>query len=194
MRRLSPTWAFASLISFCGCLSPIVVAGQESPDAADDIQIYSAFLENWSGPGHKAMNVSQVAKPPTKEDIDDFTECASDKAAARIPWVQINDARDLRGVIDKLAYVHLVDPWQWRPLDPEDSMAKGQSVESAVDAGFAGGLMTFSAISYDESHEIAAFTYSFVCGSLCGNGGSVVFKKTTAGWSRAEKSCGAWLS
>jgi hypothetical protein len=37
-------------------------------------------------------------------------------------------------------------------------------------------------------------TYSFVCGGLCGSGGSVMFDKTAAGLKQREVPCGGWVS
>jgi hypothetical protein len=54
--------------------------------------------------------------------------------------------------------------------------------------------MTFSAVVFDKTHTKAAFTYSFVCGGLCGNGGAIVFEKAAAGWQRSSRQCGVWMS
>ena len=194
MPRPMPTLALAALMAVSSWQSQVAIASEESSSTNDASQIYTAFLEHWHGSGHDTLNVSRIAKPPTKEEIDGFTSCASEENAQKPEWDQASEAKDLESDIGELAYVRLMDPEEWHSTDPEDLMSKGQSVESAVDAGFAGGLLTFSTIVFDKSHETAAITYSFVCGSLCGNGGSVIFKKTPKGWVQNEKSCGMWMS
>ena len=73
-------------------------------------------------------------------------------------------------------------------------MAKGESVDSAVNAGFAHGLFTLSAVAFDDSGTIAAFNYAFTCGGLCGNGGVALMTKTAKGWVRSKHNCGGWIS
>jgi len=87
-----------------------------------------------------------------------------------------------------------VDPKTWKPSDPRDAIARGKSIEAAVENGFAKGLYAFSAIAFNASHTTAALSYSFVCGMLCGNGGVVVFNKTNRGWVKSDENCGIWIS
>jgi hypothetical protein len=194
MARFFPALALAALMAVCGWKSHVAAASEASSRPDDASRIYSEFLDHWHGSGRGTLNVSRIAEAPTKEEIDDFTNCASNANGLKPEWEHAANTNDLEGAIGTLAYVRLVNPEQWHPTDPEDLMSKGQSVESAVDAGFAGGLMTLSTIVFDRSHETAAMTYSFVCGSLCGNGGSVIFRKTPAGWVQIENVCGTWIS
>jgi hypothetical protein len=90
--------------------------------------------------------------------------------------------------------VRLVDPDKHKLRDPGTSIREGQSVDDAVDAGFAAGLFTFSEIVFDNSHTHAALSYSFNCGSLCGHGGTVVFTKEGNRWKRAKHDCAYWMS
>jgi hypothetical protein len=159
-----------------------------------DTQIYETFLDGWTGKEHAPINVSRVAAQPQAREIGEYTDCAKQDQGKPIHWTTSATGKDLGDVILHLSYVHFVDPDKWHPDDPRNHMAKGESVDSAVSAGFAHGLLTLSAISYDESRTTAAFTYGFVCGGLCGNGGVVLFKKSTKGWTRSTRSCGGWMS
>jgi hypothetical protein len=193
----------ASKISLLAILMSLGVHSDRStaadPNAAggsnNDAQvIYESFLDEWTGKDHSPINVSKTADQPSPEDIKNFTDCAKEPGGKPVHWVVSTPIKDLGEVIRNLSYVHIVDPTTWHPDDPHDRIANGESVESAVDAGFAHGLLTFSAISFDESRTTAAFTYSFVCGRLCGNGGVVLFKKSSHGWTKSKRSCGGWVS
>ena len=156
---------------------------------SDTAKIYAAFLDGWTGEEKKPINVSIVAEAPSAEAIKEFADCAD-----KIQWIPAETIADLTGLIGKLPYVRLVDPSGWSPHDPGELIAKGQSVESAVDSGFDHGLATFSAVVFDESHTKAAFTFSFVCGRLCGSGRTVIYELTPTGWIESSKQCGSWIS
>jgi hypothetical protein len=91
----------------------------------------------------------------------------------------------------------LVDPErqrkQVRENDPGRTIKEGRSVADAVNNGFAHGLVTLSEIRFTKDHKLAIVSYGFFCGSLCGNGGTVVLEKTDAGWRRKTR-CGEWIS
>ncbi len=77
--------------------------------------------------------------------------------------------------------------------DPEKSIQRGLSIEDAVRNGFAHGLVTLSEIRFDKEHKFAVVSYSFFCGSLCGNGGTMVVEKRDGAWTRKSR-CRDWIS
>lgn len=162
------------------------VAEAETGDAA---KIYTAFLDGWTGKDKNPVNVSITAEAPTAEELKEFSDCAENTH-----WEPVESIENLTGLIGKLAYVHLVDSSKWSPSDPGDLIAQGHPVESAVKSGIDHGLVTFSAVAFDESHTTAAFTFSFVCGGLCGSGRTVIYKLTSTGWAESNKQCGGWIS
>jgi hypothetical protein len=178
---------FAAIMLCLGC------AHQAVAETNDATQIYGKFIDRWTGKEKNPINVSITAKAPSAEDLKEFSNCANEKGAST-HWAPVKPIDDLSVSLGNLSYVHLVDPDKWSARDPHDLMAQGQAVESAVEGGFAEGLFTFSAIAFDEAHSTAAFTYSFVCGALCGNGGTVIFKKTQNGWSQSDNQCASWMS
>ena len=178
--------SIAALVLFFGC------AHQAVAGSNDVAEIYGKFLDAWTGNEKASINVSVSAKAPSAEELKDIADCAP--KGKSVHWMQSEPISDLTGSIGNLSYVHLVDPDKWSPRDPSDLMAQGQSVDSAVKSGFEGGLFTFSAIVFDEAHGTAAFAYSFSCGALCGNGGTVIFHKGPRGWVRSSKPCGNWMS
>ncbi len=91
----------------------------------------------------------------------------------------------------------LVDPDQQkqdvRNNDPEKTVGDGRTIEDAVRNGFAHGLVTLSEIRFDKGHKHAIVSYGFYCGSLCGNGGTLVLEKMDGVWQRKSR-CGDWIS
>jgi len=168
-------------------------AWAQSPehDTSDVGQVYRAFLDNWVGDEKSPINVSMSIKATSVDDVEEFADCAGNSEA---DWARADAIDDLRPLIGALSYVRLVDPRKWSPRDPADRIAQGEAVDSAVDQGMANGLLTFSTVVFDKSHTIAAFSYSFVCGGLCGNGGPVIFDKTANGWVRSSRQCAIWMS
>jgi hypothetical protein len=78
--------------------------------------------------------------------------------------------------------------------DPHNGMARGKSVEKAVNDAFASGLLSMSEIAFDRDHRQALVSYSFVCGSLCGSGGTWLLEKVDGVWRRTDRVCGGWVS
>ncbi|MGY1426535.1 hypothetical protein [Lysobacter sp. A289] len=183
------TLALLAAAACLGCAHQAVANSSTLADTGSAAEIYSAFLDSWTGKEKDPINVSIVAKAPTAEALKDFSECAHNT-----PWAPVEPIDDLTNIVGDIAYVHLVDPDKWSPHDPRDLIAQGQSIESAVDSGFEQGLITFSAIAFNRSHTTAAFTYSFVCGGLCGSGSTIIFKLAPSGWVQSDKQCGGWVS
>lgn len=174
----------------CAARTRPVIPG---PAATDEVaEIYGRFLDAWTEK-KGTLNVSAKAGLPAPETVEEFSKCLDDGSAPR-RWIPAKAIDDMRSRVSALPYVRVVDPDEWKPIDPGDRIAQGEAVESAVRSGFDHGLLTFSAITFDESHETAAFEYSFICGELCGNGAIVVFRKTQAGWMRSDNSCRHWVS
>jgi hypothetical protein len=172
------------------CSADEAKAGHTSDASA----IYSSFLAQWMKKDGAPMNVANSAARPTPEDIAQYSECASGGAESSVRWITDTTDADLNSALSSLPRVKLVDPKHWQPVDPGNLIAKGQSVGTAVNAGIDNGLMTLSVISFNEAHDTAMLTFSFVCGSLCGHGGAVMFKKTPEGWVQSKEPCSSWMS
>lgn len=102
--------------------------------------------------------------------------------------------------------IELVDPDKQQETikgnDPQELVKKvvddrevvtDKQIDESVKHAFHTGLFTLSEIVFDKEHRRAIVTYSFVCGSLCGNGNTLVLKRTGRGW-RVTKRCGGWVS
>jgi hypothetical protein len=92
----------------------------------------------------------------------------------------------------------LVDPKKQGKIvhsnDPSNTIRKGKSVENAVNDAFATALFSMSEIAFDKEHHFGVVSYFFRCGSLCGNGSTIVFEKVDGVWKNANRNCGGWVS
>jgi hypothetical protein len=79
-----------------------------------------------------------------------------------------------------------------RRNDPDNRV--GKSVHDAVRDAFATGLFSVSEIAFDKEHQHALVSYGFYCGSLCGNGATVIFEKVGDVWKKTDRMCGGWVS
>lgn len=182
-------------IACMGVCTAVGSADEAASNSADDAKaIYGAFLGRWAGRDGAQIQVANAAAEPTPDEIKEYNECASEKKGGSIHWTQGTSDTELKAALSSLAGVKLVDAKEWEAADSGDLIAKGRPVDAAVRSGIARGLMTLSAISFNETHDIAMLSYSFVCGSLCGNGGAVMFNRTSKGWVQSKRPCSSWLS
>lgn len=164
------------------------------PLSADQVAIYKDFLSAYQSEDKDlkfVLNVAATTVPLLIEDSD-LKGCARgiakrDAAAAGMSVHRL--PAELEG-----AKAHLVDAKTHKINDPGDAIRKGQPVDNAVDAGFRAGLFTFSEIAFDSRHQLAAFSFSFHCGRLCGHGGLVIYELRNSKWSRSKRDCGGWVS
>lgn len=109
-----------------------------------------------------------------------------------VDQVPVGSVQNLDHALGDVSGVEFVDPKTWHPLDPEELIAKGESIDSAVEKGFRSGLLTLSVVAFDRAGKSALLKYSFTCGDLCGHGGVALFRKTASGWVQDEHTCGHW--
>jgi hypothetical protein len=169
-----------------------------TPLPADNLAIYRDFLSGYNNGSGAVLNVANTteaflnANPVSNEQ----KSCLSDVHITQLYSAVVHKFSADAFPADK---VKLVDPAAHRRNDPSDGIRSGQSIEDAVHAGFAAGLFTFSEIVFDATHTHAAFQYSFVCGRLCGNGGTALYDKLPDDhgkprWQLSKKICGSWIS
>ena len=183
------------VIALMGAHVATCQADETAVSAADDAkEIYGAFLTQWKGKHDVLTNVANTVARPTTEDIAKYNACAGSASRQNVHWTTSTTDADIKNALVSLSRINLVDPEHWQAADPSTLIAEGQSVDTAVETGMANGLMTLSAISFDEMHHTAVFSFSFICGSLCGHGGIVMFKKTPKGWVQSRQLCGSWMS
>ncbi|WP_420008650.1 hypothetical protein [Xanthomonas sacchari] len=174
------------MMSMIVTAAPGAVRAEENEAAAP----YRAFLDVYAGKDGPPINVSREAEAINAEQLDALKGC-TDGAST---WSATTPVADLGPAIGELPYVRLVDPKRWTPQDPGELISQGHPVDQAVEQGMAAGLMTLTAVTFDASHQTAAFAYSFQCGMLCGNGGIVVLTRKGDDWAVSDKRCGMWMS
>jgi hypothetical protein len=161
-----------------------------APLSDERMTIYRDFLHSYDNGSKTVLNISQLTGQLWVQD-DDRKGCLKDFAPSDLETPVIHTFSADAFPSEK---VRLVDPKSHKRADPGDAIRHGASVEDAVTSGFAAGIFTFSEIVFDTSHTHAAFSYSFVCGSLCGNGGVVIYELQAGKWRPSKTSCGSWIS
>jgi hypothetical protein len=149
---------------------------------SEETELYGLFLDKWWR-GPQIVHIARIAESPTAEEVAEYATCLKGHKLAVLPSpgspLQLSETS-----LARRANVRLVDPKNWQLRDPGPAIHSGKSTSKAVSDGFAAGLLTLSRTMFDEEHKVAVFTYSFVCGGLCGGGGGVMFDKTATGWQR----------
>jgi hypothetical protein len=186
---------------FSNCIIVLYLAGAHAqsepkpnllrvPLTSEQASIYSSFLAGWNGGSRAVLNVAQSTEPLVVDD-DDRKACLRSFIHAELitPVIHSLSVNDF-----PKDQVRLVDPKTYQRLDPGDAIRNGEPVDRAVDAGIAAGLYTFSEIAFSASHTRAVFSYSFVCGRLCGSGGIVVYELNLGKWKQSKASCSRWVS
>jgi len=163
-----------------------------SPDPLPDeqITIYRLLLADYNNGSKAILNVSRTTRAFEPEE-GDLAGCMKgfSKESSRATVVHAFPANAF-----PTDTVRLVDPEKHKIRDPGTAIRQGESVDDAVNAGFANGLFTFSEIVFDTSHTHAALNYSFLCGSICGHGSTVIFTKDHGTWKKSKANCGSWIS
>jgi hypothetical protein len=197
-----PTWTDYDCAKFQNILDAAVASeplkrGDEL--GADEIAIYRAILPSPILPARKEsgarINLANKTYPLSLHpgaacmcfrgiDLESFDRAS--RSYHELPEYLL-PGKDVR-LADPEEHVKIV-----RKNDPERDHP-GKSLDQAVDDAFATGLFSISEIAFDKEHRRAVVSYSFVCGSLCGNGKTLVFEKVNGEWKETDQTCGGWIS
>jgi hypothetical protein len=166
-----------------------------NPLSSDDVAIYKGILEQWNSGSSGLLNVSNRTYTIERE----LSDCG---CLTGIELRSITDAVDSFHALtrDQLGgkNIRLVDADKQavivRSNDPGKSIRGNKSAETAVNGAFSAGLFSMSEVAFDKEHRRALVSYSFVCGSLCGSGGTWLFEKVDGVWKKADRVCGGWVS
>jgi hypothetical protein len=168
----------------------------ESTISTDALDIYHDFLNSYADGNHMKVNLvrtTTILETRSGGPGDADSGCSKHFAPADLDKNHQQTHQFDPSVIKDWPVV-LIDPDKSKIKDPEDAMRKGASVDKAVDAGFRAGQFSFSEIVFNQKHTMAIFTYSFWCGSLCGNGATVLVEKKNGKWVRSHEFCSIWMS
>ncbi|HEY3800707.1 MAG TPA: hypothetical protein VGL58_20325 [Caulobacteraceae bacterium] len=190
---LTPTMALISLLA----IAPIPsVADQPAGSAGvisqEEQAIYESVLGSWLGEDQGRHLVNQELSAAPSSANPGFADCAHGlRFRSDVP--RGSSQQSLLGVHFSLQGIELVDGRKWKPADPGQAISTGESVQTAVQEGFSGALISFSRIAFSQDGKEALVKFSMVCGSLCGTGSMVHLHKSAAGWSVLSH-CGNWIS
>jgi len=102
--------------------------------------------------------------------------------------VVIVDASEQQKKIDRSDPQNLVK----RAIDDHVSVSHTE-LNDSIKQAFKNGVFTLSEIIFDKKHQRALVSYGFVCGSLCGNGNTLILTKARSNW-RVSKTCSGWVA
>ncbi|MFP5235692.1 MAG: hypothetical protein ACLGSD_07300 [Acidobacteriota bacterium] len=170
-----------------------------SPDplTSEQLAVYKAVLHGWMDDGESTVRLQAVTDPFPTGGAFDSRDCLKgmDMEPDNPGLIHRFRTEDLSQLGS--GRIRLVDPEKQRKEveqnDPGRAIANGASVDDAVKNGFAHGRTWLSEIRFDKTHTHAVVFYGFICGSLCGNGGTIILEKKANGWTR-EAQCSNWMS
>ncbi|MGD0791531.1 MAG: hypothetical protein ABR920_07145 [Terriglobales bacterium] len=166
----------------------------------DEVAIYRAVIQSWVSDDPTSLNVSARTFP-----LDESSPSSGVSECECLKGIQVES---LLSAFHSFHYLtpdalprrnmRLVDADKQAIIvarnDPGNIIGKGKPLEGAVRNAFATGLFSMSEIAFDREHRHALVSYSFSCGSLCGNGATFVFEKVGGEWKRTDRMCGGWVS
>lgn len=169
-------------------------AKASAPLSAEEIAIYHAILSKHTAKDASPLNVGDTTVPLNADTATNG--CLQGIKLENLPAASHSFHSLTEDVVSGIN-ARLVNSKKHlriaRANDPEKTISQGKPVEDAVRHAFITGLFSMSEIAFDKEHRYAAVSYSFWCGSLCGNGATVVFEKVNGVW-RDASNCGNWIS
>jgi len=171
-----------------------------TPLSADEVAIYNAVLRQYSDDKGTALNVSRTTYP-----LDPSSPLGGLQGPECLKGIQLENLptashsfHELPPDILPSKQMKLVDPKKQTRIvhsnDPSNTIRKGAPVQGAVENAFSTALFSMSEIAFDKERRFAVVSYMFWCGSLCGQGSTLVFEKVKGHWRNANRSCGSWIS
>jgi|HubBroStandDraft_6_1064221.scaffolds.fasta_scaffold697477_1 hypothetical protein len=196
----------------CLSLCPIAIAQEDPPKfalsnrrlTADEVAIFRAVLKVYLKGSRGTMLLANATVPADQSSTSVRT--CSDEISARPDARSINVVHRIDPSVVAGLHVKLADPdAQEREIEANDpqnlihgAIDEGQRIttrqlDDSVTKAFSSALFTFSEIVFDQRHVNAVVSYSFHCGSLCGNGNALILRKVGEQW-KISKRCGGWIS
>jgi hypothetical protein len=199
------------VVSLTLSLTAVTEDNASKPKLSDDplkpeqIAVYRAVIEYYAKGSDGALNLASRTEPL------DQSRALSDKACFK--GIQLEVAKTSLLVVHRLdpsvapkTRIAMVDSDRQQEMieknDPQNLVKKviddhesvtDKQVDEAVKQALETALFTLSEIVFDKEHRRAVVAYSFVCGTLCGNGSTLVLRKGGNGW-EVVKRCGEWVS
>ena len=202
----------AAAAMFCLSLGPMSSAQEEpskpvlsnSPLTADEVAIFRAVIKDYLKGSHGVMQLADTTAP-TDQSPTSVRTCADEISAKLDPQSLRVIHRIDPSVVTGLP-VRLADPdaqeKEIKANDPQNlirgAIDHGRKVttkqlDDSATKAFNSALFTLSEVVFDQKHVNAVVSYSFFCGSLCGNGNTLALRKVGTLW-KVSNHCGGWVS
>jgi hypothetical protein len=170
----------------------------DSPMTSDQIEVYRVFLSSYTN-GSKALHLNLAKRTSALELSKEMSEGGCLKGINLDATAYSNSVvHEFDSKTPLRENITIVDPEEQNKAvkenDPNRTMRRGTPVNRAVANAFAVGLLTLSEVSFDNTHQYAVMSFSFVCGGLCGHGATLVFEKRNGHWKELKRDCGGWIS
>jgi hypothetical protein len=167
-----------------------------APLSEDEIAIYRTVLTRWTG-RKGSLNVSAKTFPLNQtSSLIGSSDCACLQGIFLEGSDAFHSFHELTTELLSGKNALLVDAEKQSEIarDNDPHRTRGRIAGDAVERAFDAGLFSISEIAFDKGHHYALVAYSFVCGSLCGSGATVVVEKTAGEWKITDRRCGGWVS
>jgi hypothetical protein len=169
----------------------------DQPFTAEQLAIYRLILTGWMSGGPDPLNLVVQTDAFPMDGAWDAHDCLKGlDVEPNDPLVVHRFAPEDLAQLSP-ARVRLVErdaqEKDEKANDPWKSFQRGKPLKDALKNGFAHGFAWFSEIRFDKSHSHAVVFYGFICGDLCGNGGTAILEKTKDVW-KVKSQCSEWES
>jgi hypothetical protein len=175
----------------------------KEPLTLEQIAIYRIVLSDYRKGNKGPLNLSNKTELLQRTEGSDDLQCIAGISLTpsggliihQIDWsaelglnLAMVDRDRQQKVIDQNDPQNLVK----KAIDDHEKITNSE-LDHSIKHAFETGVFALSEIAFDSEHRLAVVAYSFVCGSLCGNGETLVLKKTGQRW-KVLKRCGGWAS
>jgi hypothetical protein len=67
-------------------------------------------------------------------------------------------------------------------------------IQDAVSKAIESGFLSLSEVASDKNKETAVMRFTFYCGTVCGRGGLLIYKKMDGKWQDSPSTCSLWMA
>lgn len=175
----------------------------ESPLTAEQLEVYSAFLDSYLGEASENLGDRTVRFHPS-----DIETAEGYKGCLEGIELELQELEGARQVVHFLP-AEIVTGRKLKLVDETQQLAKVREinerfareeertpefVNEIVEEVFAAGLLRLSEIVFDKTRRFAVMTYHFYCGELCGHWATVVLEKKGDKWEKTNRTCPGGIS
>ena len=178
-----------SLILLAGCSTQGNVSETSSAAKSTDSQteVFRTVLQGWLDENKRgnSVYVSKYTYKISESELEEFTSCANHGAVKPVTLTPQPKAK-LSGVAVSPRF-HFINRRFWLMPDEE-------SINRSTETGRPTGILSLSSVAFNPEKSVAVLHFSYVCGSLCGGGETLVLDKTASGWIQRSATCHGWIS